>query len=203
MEEQRHSFSTATLNNSSPASLRAKRSRYLLNWRMGGPQNPSGRCRIETILLPLPGIEPQTLRCPARSLVTLQTELSRLPIPMTNLACPPQTTSDKRICSYQRPQHWPGLGKKSDNHPHSNKSSGNNVNCISRWLILRPINSQWSTLLYMPCPYHVHLTGDAIRWTSTTGLSVISCQNAYVNTFRPSTLYNSLDGTGVSQCLHS
>jgi len=67
---------------------------------LDGPQKPSGRCGLETILLPLQGIQQRSLRCPAGSLVTAPTELSRLPIPLSNLPCP-------RICSCRNPWNWP------------------------------------------------------------------------------------------------
>ena len=38
------------------------------------------------ILTPLPGKEPRLLGCPARSLVTLPTELSRLPVTTVNVS---------------------------------------------------------------------------------------------------------------------
>ena len=47
---------------------RAKRSRYLLTWRLDGPQSRPGHFGEENLFL-LPGIEPQFLSCPARTTV--------------------------------------------------------------------------------------------------------------------------------------
>jgi hypothetical protein len=52
---------------------------YSLHRRLGGPQSRSGCHGEEKNLLPLPGIEPQFLCRPAHSVVTIPTELSRLP----------------------------------------------------------------------------------------------------------------------------
>jgi hypothetical protein len=38
---------------------RGKSTRYALNWRLGGPQNRSGYCGVETNLLPFTGTEPR------------------------------------------------------------------------------------------------------------------------------------------------
>jgi len=42
---------------------------YLLIWRLDGPQNRPGRYGKEENLFLLPGIEPQFLSCPARTIV--------------------------------------------------------------------------------------------------------------------------------------
>lgn len=47
-------------------------------WEVGWPQIQSGRFRKETNLLLLLGIEPRSFNFPARSLVAILTELSRL-----------------------------------------------------------------------------------------------------------------------------
>jgi hypothetical protein len=52
--------------------------RYPLNSRLGGPQRRSGHYGEEENLLPTTGIEPRFLGRPARRLVTMSTELSRL-----------------------------------------------------------------------------------------------------------------------------
>jgi len=52
---------------------------YSLIRKMVGPHNWSWWCAEKQNLLPLPGIEPQFLICPANSPVTLLTTLSRLP----------------------------------------------------------------------------------------------------------------------------
>ena len=48
---------------------RAKRPRYLLTWRLDGPQSRPGRFGKEENLFLLPGIEPQFLSCSARTIV--------------------------------------------------------------------------------------------------------------------------------------
>jgi hypothetical protein len=49
-----------------------------LDRRLDGPQSSSGRGGLEKNSQPPPGIEPQNLDRPARNLVAMSTELSRL-----------------------------------------------------------------------------------------------------------------------------
>ena len=53
--------------------------RHPLNSTLGGPQSLSGRFAEEKYLLPLSGIEPRFIHCPACSLVTITITLFRLP----------------------------------------------------------------------------------------------------------------------------
>lgn len=48
---------------------RAKRPRYLLTWRLDGPQSRPGRFGKRENLFLVTGIEPQFLSCPARTTV--------------------------------------------------------------------------------------------------------------------------------------
>jgi hypothetical protein len=62
-----------------PAALHQGKSPfYLLGRRLSGPQSRSGRGGEEWNSQSLPGLEPQYPDLPARSLVALPTELSRL-----------------------------------------------------------------------------------------------------------------------------
>jgi hypothetical protein len=47
---------------------------------LGGPQSRSGHYGEEKSLLPLPGIEPRLLSCPACSVIAILTELNNLQI---------------------------------------------------------------------------------------------------------------------------
>jgi hypothetical protein len=61
-----------------PLYLQVKNPWYPLDRRLGGPQSRSGRGSEEKCSQPMPGIEPQNPDRPARSLVSIPTELSRL-----------------------------------------------------------------------------------------------------------------------------
>jgi hypothetical protein len=57
--------------------------RYPMDVWQGGPQSRSGRCgeqKEEKIRFPLPGIESPSLSNPARSTVTIMTELSPMKV---------------------------------------------------------------------------------------------------------------------------
>jgi hypothetical protein len=76
MEVYLHSFFTSAIDGVS-CELHAlaalspwKESRYPLNRTVGGPHSSSGGFEEQITLLPLPGIEPQCLFRPSRSLVT-------------------------------------------------------------------------------------------------------------------------------------
>jgi len=58
--------------------LQGMSSQYLLHERLGEPHNQSGCSEEEINLLPLPGIEPQSLRNPTCSLGTIPTMLPQL-----------------------------------------------------------------------------------------------------------------------------
>jgi hypothetical protein len=57
--------------------LPEKSPQYHPDRRRGGPNNTSSYTGVESSLLPLLGIEPKDLRCPAHSLVTAPTTLYR------------------------------------------------------------------------------------------------------------------------------
>jgi len=75
-----HSFLTSARDGvsghlHSPAALHRERARYVLNIRFYGPQSLRGLCGEEINLLHPTRIEPRSLDCLARSLVTKRTTL--------------------------------------------------------------------------------------------------------------------------------
>ena len=61
-----------------PLYLRGNSLRDPVSRKLGGPQGQSGRFGHGKSLLPLPGMEPRFVVCPARSLVIVPTALVRL-----------------------------------------------------------------------------------------------------------------------------
>jgi hypothetical protein len=62
-----------------PLYPRGNSPRYSFDRRLGGLKSQSGCWREEKNLLPIPGTEPRLLGLSARSLVSITTELSRIP----------------------------------------------------------------------------------------------------------------------------